>query len=80
VCDGINIKFKQRLTGNWYSDRRFTKLDSMFNSCKSSVTCNLSIGMKYWWTPSVVFLIKSICSLGFKVNDEDIIRYHCRDR
>ena len=78
--DGINIKFKQKLSGYWFMERCFTKIDSMFNSCRSSVTCSLSIGMKYWWAPSAVFLIKPICALGFKVDDEDILRYHCRDR
>ena len=38
------------------------------------------MGMKYWWIPCAVFLIKPVCSIGFKVNDIDIIRQWCRGR
>jgi hypothetical protein len=78
---GIDYVLKPRLCGKWYTDRRFKYIDDLLNLDKQkNILQNLSMGMKSYWAPAAVYLIKPPCCIGLKVNDIDIILYWCYGR
>ena len=47
----------------------------------SSITYKLTMGMKYWWTPCAIFMVRPCFTHGIKIdNESDIIRYWINGR
>ena len=70
----MNYNVKPKLSGKWYTDRRFKYVDDVLNIDKyNNIFSNLTMGKKSYWAPVAVFMVKPPCSIGFKVNDEEVI-------
>lgn len=74
IKDGINVVVKSKLIGNWYEAPTFRYLDKLFNFDQSrNITKDLSMGMRWYWAPCAVFLIRPPCAIGYKVEDIDVL-------
>jgi len=67
---------------NWFEDRRFRCIDNMLSdNGPSSIASKLTMGMKYWWTPCAIFMIKPCFTAGIRIeNESEIIRYWINGR
>ena len=74
-----DMKLKQKMTGKWWLDSTFDKINKIFcDISKKNTTSNLVMGLKFYWLVPAVFLIKPVHTLGFITEYEDIFRQWCR--